>query len=233
MQRAVTDNPDSIASMFNQYFAFVFSRKKANEEGLIESDESIMTDLIFSEAEVSCVLRSLDSSKATGPDGIPSRLLKEPADVITPSLCELFNRPVLTITMPEEWKVANIVPVYKKGDKKCAENYRLISLQCITSKVLERCVLNNINFRLQDAVNMCQHGFMAGRSCATNLIDTLDYVGSCLDSEGHIDMIYIDMSKAFDKVNHGLLIQKLQKDCGLEVISSDGYSAILKIANNV
>ena len=61
---------------------------------------------------------------------------------------------------------------------------------------------------------MCQHGFMAGRSCVTNLIDTLDYVGSCLDSGGHIDMIYIDMSKAFDKVNHGLLIQKLQKDYG-------------------
>ena len=83
MQRTVTDNPaDSIANMFNH--APVFSRKKANEEGGIESDEPIMTDLIFSEAEVSCVLRSLDSSKATGPDGIPARLLKETADVITP-----------------------------------------------------------------------------------------------------------------------------------------------------
>ena len=173
-----------------------------------------MTDLTFSEAEVSCVLRSLDSNKATGPDGIPARLLKETADVIGPSLCELFNRSVLSGTIPEEWKVANIVPVYKKGDKEYTENYHPISLLSITSKVLERCVLNNINFRLRDAVNMCQHGFMAGRSCVTNLLDTLDYLGSCLDSGGHTDVIYMDMSKAFDKVYQGLLIQKLQNDCG-------------------
>ena len=213
-QRMVADNPDGIANMFNHYFASVFSRKKANEEDVIESDEPIMTDLTFCEAEVSYVLRSLDSSKATGPDGIPARLLRETADVITPSLCKLLNLSVLSGTIPEEWKLANIVPVHKKGDKECAENYRPISRLCITSKGLERCVLNNITTRLYDAVNMCQHGFMAGRSCISNLIDTLDYVGSCLDSGGHIDMIYMDMSKAFDKVDHEVLIQKLQKDYG-------------------
>ncbi|CAB3991091.1 Hypothetical predicted protein [Paramuricea clavata] len=142
-----------------------------------------MTDLTFSEAEVSYVLRSLDSSKATGPDGIPARLLREAADVITPSL-----QAVISGTIADEWKLANIVPVHKKGDKEYAENYRPISLLCITSKVLERCILNNIKTRLYDAVNMCQHGFMAGRSCISNIIDTLDYVGSCLDSGGHIDM---------------------------------------------
>ncbi|CAB3990375.1 Hypothetical predicted protein [Paramuricea clavata] len=173
-----------------------------------------MTDLTFSEAEVSYVLRSLDSSKATGPDDIPARLLRETADVITPSLCKLFNISVISGTIPDEWKLANIVPVHKKGDKEYAENYRPISLLCITSKVMERCVLNNIKTRLYDAVNMCQHGFMAGRSCISNLIDTLDYVGSCLDSGRHIDMIYMDMSKAFDKVDHDVLIRKLQKDYG-------------------
>ena len=125
-----------------------------------------------------------------------------------------FGLKVLSGTIPEEWKVANIVPVYKKGDKEYTENYRPISLLSITSKVLEPCVLNNINFPLRDTVNMCQHGFMAGRSCVTNLLDTLDYVGSFLDSGGHIDVIYMDMSKAFDTVDHGLLIQKLQADYG-------------------
>ena len=213
-QRTEADNPHDIANMFNKYFASVFSINKKNKESVIESDKPIMTDLSFSEAEVSCVLKSLDSNKATGPDGISARLLKETADVITPSLCKLFNRSVLSGTIPEEWKVANIVPVYKKGNKEYTENYRPISLLSITLKVLERCVLNNINFRLRDAVNMCQHGFMAGRSCVTNLLDTLDYVGSFLDSGGHIDVIYMDMSKAFDTVDHGLLIQKLQADYG-------------------
>jgi hypothetical protein len=139
----VADNPDGIANMFNHYFASVFSRKKANEEDV---NESIMTDLAFCEAEVSYVLKSLDSSKATGPDGIPARLLREThrgetADVITPCLCKLFNLSVLSGTIPEEWKLAKNVPVHKKGDKECAENYRPISLLCITSKVLEHCVL--------------------------------------------------------------------------------------------
>jgi hypothetical protein len=95
------------------------------------------------------------------------------------------------------------VPIHKKGDNEHADNYRTISLLCIISKVLERCVLNNVKYRLLEAVNICQHGFIFGRSCVTNLIDALNYVGSCLD-RGGIDMIYMDMSKAFDKVNQSI-----------------------------
>ena len=73
-QRTEADNPHDIANMFNKYFASVFSINKKNKESVIESDEPIMTDLSFSEAEVSCVLKSLDSNKATGPDGISARL---------------------------------------------------------------------------------------------------------------------------------------------------------------
>jgi hypothetical protein len=122
---------------------------------------------------------------------------------------------ILTGSMPDEWKIANIIPVYKKGDKEHTDNYRPISLLWITSKVLERCILNNIKCTLLDIVNVCQHGFIAGRSCVTNLLETLDYVGSYLDNGGHVDIIYMDMSKAFDKVDHGLLIQKLCNNFGI------------------
>ena len=160
------------------------------------------------------MLKSLDTAKATGPDGIPAKLLKETADVIAPSLCTLFNKSISSGSLPDEWKTANIVPIHKKGDNEHAENYRPISLLCIISKVLERCVLNNVKYRLLEAVNICQHGFISGRSCVTNLIDALNYVGSCLDRGGQIDMIYMDMSKAFDKVNHDVLIQKLRNNYG-------------------
>ena len=106
-------------------------------------------------------------------DGIPATLLKETADVITPSLCRLFNKSISSGSLPDEWKTANIVPVYKKGDNENAENYRPISLLCIISKVLERCILNNIKYRLLEIINIYQHGFLPGRSCATNLIDVL------------------------------------------------------------
>ena len=100
-------------------------------------------------------------------------------------------------------------------DKEHTENYCPISLLCITSKVLESCILNNIKCRLLDIVNICQHGFIAGRSCMTNLLETLDYVGSCLDNGGLVDIIYMDMSKVFNKVDHGLFIQKLRNDFGI------------------
>jgi hypothetical protein len=150
------------------------------------------------------MLKSIDTAKATGPDGV--HLLCAHSSI---------SQYISSGSLPDEWKTANIVPIHKKGDNEHAENYRPISLLCIISKVLlERCVLNNVKYRLLQAVNICQHGFISGRSCVTNLIDALNYVGSCLDRGGQIDMIYMDMSKAFDKVNHDVLIQKLRNNYG-------------------
>ena len=91
------------------------------------------------------------------------------------------------------------------------QNYRPISLLSIVSKVLERCMLNNIKSHLYQRVHSCQHGFLTGKSCITNLIEVLDYIGTLLDSGCQIDVVYLDMSKAFDKVGHELLIAKLHK----------------------
>ena len=161
--------------------------------------------------EIQAVLEALDVTKATGSDGIPARLLKETAEVIAPSLCCLFNKSLNTGTLPDEWKLANVVPVHKKGNAEYTENYRPISLLPIVSKVLERCVLNNIKCHLHQLVHSSQHGFFTGKSCTTNLIEALDNIGSLLDSGNQIDVIYLDMSKAFDKVNHELLLSKLSK----------------------
>ena len=143
--------------------------------------------------EVEAVLKSLDPNKATGPDEIPARILKETATTIAPSLCKLLNRSLGEGYIPSRWKLANAVPAYKKDH---VENYRPISLLCIISKVLERCVLNCINDRLEDLIADCQHRFRSGRSSVTNLLDTLDYIGAMLDRAGQVDCVYLDMSKA-------------------------------------
>ena len=70
-----------------------------------------------------------------------------------------------------------------------------------------------INDRLEDLIADCQHGFRSGRSCVTNLLETLDYIGAILDRAGQVDCVYLDMSKAFDKVRHDLLMEKL-RDAG-------------------
>lgn len=212
--RTTAENPEEIANLFNRYFATVFNNDVLADHNTAEPDEPVITQLTLCDAEVHAVLTSLDATKATGPDEIPSRLLKQTADVIAPSLCKLFNKSLLSGTLPEEWKLANVVPVYKKGDKEHTENYRPISLLSIVSKVLERCVLNNIKAHLLDTITGNQHGFITGRSCVTNLIATFDYVGSILDKGGQTDVVYLDMSKAFDKVNHQLLIRNLGNKFG-------------------
>ena len=101
------------------------------------------------------------------------------------------------------------MPVHKKSAKYHVENYRPISLFPIVSKVFERCVLNSIKDHLYHVISPKQHGFCTGRSCVTNLLEAFDHIGSLLDSGSQVDTIYLDMSKAFDKVSHRLLVHKL------------------------
>ena len=103
--------------------------------------------------------------------------------------------------------------VHKKGDKGQTENYRPISLLSIVSKVLERILLTNIKDHLTQSINTCQHGFLQGKSCVTNLLEVLDYIGGILDNGGQIDTIYLDMSKSFARIKHRKRINKL-KNCG-------------------
>ena len=122
----------------------------------------------------------------------------------------LFNKSLDEGVLPEEWKLANIVPVHKKGERECTENYRPISLLPIVSKVLERCVFCNIKVHLFQLIQKSQHGFISGKSCITNLLEVLEFIGLELDAGGQIDVIYLDISKAFDKVNHERLAHKLR-----------------------
>ena len=108
-----------------------------------------LSSIQLSEIEVVGVPRNLNPHKACGPDNIPNRLLIELADVIAPSLCEIFNMSLALGVVPLQWKVANITPVFKREEPTLATNYRPISLLCTLSKVLERCVHNHSHQHLE------------------------------------------------------------------------------------
>ena len=156
-------------------------------------------------------LCNLDISKATGPDGIPSRILKECSAIIAPSLCSLFNHSLHSGTVPLDWKSANVTPVHKKKKKELATNYRPISLLSIISKVLERCVCNRFYDHVRGMINDAQHGFLHGRSCVTQLLTTLHRIGQLLDNNIQTDVIFLDFAKAFDSVDHNILLTKLSR----------------------
>uniref|UniRef100_A0A8C5Q884 Reverse transcriptase domain-containing protein n=1 Tax=Leptobrachium leishanense TaxID=445787 RepID=A0A8C5Q884_9ANUR len=135
-----------------------------------------------------------------GPDGIHPKLLKELSDVIAKPL---------TGVVPEDWKFANVVPIYKKGSREESGNYRPVSLTSVVGKLMETMLKERIvehlkTHRLQDQK---QHGFT---SCQTNLYYFCYPIKKINDTGSAVDIAYLDFSKAFDTVPHRRLINKLQ-----------------------
>ena len=114
---------------------------------------------------------------------------------------------------PNEWKSANVTPIHKKGDKTDPSNYRPVSLTSQVCKVLESIIVDKVTKHLtdNDLLNDAQHGFRAGRSCLTNLLETLEQWTEIIDEGDAIDVAYLDFRKAFDLVSHEHLIYKLSK----------------------
>ena len=114
--------------------------------------------------------------------------------------------------VPDNWRCANITPVFKKGSKSAAGNYRPVSLTCILCKVMESIIRDAIVTHLtkNKLILPSQHGFMKSKSCLTNLLEYLEILTKLVD-EGHsVDVIYLDFAKAFDKVPHWRLVQKMK-----------------------
>ena len=117
-----------------------------------------------------------------------------------------------TGVVPLDWRRADVVPVYKKGSKSKACNYRPISLTCIASKLLEHILVSNIMSHFDDNTllsNWYQHGFRSKHSCESQLISFMQEVYDNLENGNQTDIIVMDFSKAFDKVDHNKLIYKL------------------------
>ena len=162
-------------------------------------------------------LSDLDVHKSMGPDGMHPRVLRELADVIAEPLSIIFERSWRTGKVPEDWRKANVTPIYKKGKKEDPWNYRPVSLTPIPGKVVEQLILEVILKQVEEkkVIRGSQHGFTKGKSFLTNLIAFYNGVIGWVDEWRAVDVVYLDFSKAFDTVSHNILIGKLRK-CGLD-----------------
>ncbi|KAF2343632.1 Reverse transcriptase domain, partial [Trinorchestia longiramus] len=165
-------------------------------------------DGVFTVEEVEEQLSILNPYKSSGPDGRGPRILKETAEVISEPLTNIFNRSLETRIVPDDWKRANVTPIFKKGNKQIPNNYRPISLTSVISKTIERLLKVRITKHLNDQnlINDTQHGFREKRSCLTNLLDFFGEVNLIYDSTEAVDLVYLDFQKAFDKVPHERLM---------------------------
>ena len=157
-------------------------------------------------------LQELRSDKSPGADDMSPRLLKAIGDEIAIPVTILFKQSLAEGCVPLDWRAANVMPIFKKGSRNKPENYRPVSLISQLSKVMESIIRDAIVEHLDrhNLVLDSQHGFQRGRSCTTNLLVFLDKVSLAVDNSVSVDAIFLDLAKAFDKVPHQRLLNKVK-----------------------
>ena len=202
-------------NLLNSYFSSCFTtppnHASTSTPPTPSSSHPELSTIQCTEEEVEKLLCSLKVKTSTGPDGISSHMLRNRAFSISSSLHKLFNPSLSSGHFPTEWKSSNITPVYKSGNKNLVSNYRPISLLPIPSKVLERIVHNRLLCHLitNSILSPRQFGFRPRSSTQKALLlathDWQRYLDLGLSSAA----LFLDMSKAFDKVPHCHLLQSL------------------------
>ena len=205
------------AHAINEYFALISNVDTNNIQidthlsDQTHQSPSTLENKEITQQDVHDIILILKIHKACGIDGISHRLLHESVTYISQPLCTIFNRSLKLGIVPDTWKLANIAPIYKSKETNLIKNYRPISLLSCLSKLFERCVLKYFHNYLinNNIISLDQSAFTAGDGTVNQLVNIHDDVCKALDEGNDIQMIFFDISKAFDRVWHDGLLCKL------------------------
>ena len=165
--------------------------------------------------DIVSLIRKINPNKATGSDGISGQMLLLCDESVILPLQIIFTNILSTCLYPDMWKLANVTPIFKKGDKQLIKNYRPISLLPICGKIFEKIIFNNLYAYLHtnNLISKNQSGFRPGDSTTNQLLYLLDEIHQAFDSTESLEVraVFLDISKAFDKVWHEGLIFKLEQ----------------------
>ena len=201
------------ANLLNNYFVSVFNIKQNENILPIAELPGSIKCFNFSENEIYDILKTLNLQKARGPDRLGNTVLTNLADNITSSLKLIYNTITNKATFPTIWKLSQIIPTFKNGNKQSVTNYRPISLLTAVSKVLEKLIFLKISPKIFSQIHDSQFGFCRKRSATLQMLQFLDKIYDDFDNPNikSLQAIYLDFEKAFDKVPHDLCIYKLNK----------------------
>ena len=204
------------ANIFNEFFASQCSLITNNSTlpDILFRTNNRLNNITIDHDSITKIIKNLNSAKAHGCDGISIRMIKLCEQTITVPLIIIFKKAILTGIYPENWKKGNIVPVHKKESKNSIKNYRPISLLPIFSKIFERLIYNSLfqHLRENNLLVKSQSGFLPGDSCISQLLSITHEIYQSLDCNLETRGVFLDISKAFDRVWHKGLLFKLKSN---------------------
>lgn len=212
-KKVKTNGDKEKAEVLSEVYSNVFTREPVENVPVVEKrNVPAGFPVEFREDVIIKVIDKLKRNKSPGPDGLHPRIIKEMKDQLVVPLKILFECSFNRRHVPEEWRYANISAIFKKGDRSEPSNYRPVSLTCIICKIMESIIRESMirHMKKHRMFSKKQFGFISGRSTVLQLLKVLDRWTETMD-EGHaIDVAYCDFMKAFDKVPHRRLMEKVK-----------------------
>ena len=214
------NNQQDIAEGLNDFFcnigeSLAKQHAKVNDRDFLKYLDTPVDQSMYmyriSENEISNQIKHLDSKKSAGHDGITAKFLKLSLPFVVNPLTEIFNTSINTGIYPDTLKIAKCIPLFKKGKTDDPSNYRPISILCSINKIFEKLLYKRLYkyFSKFKILYEYQYGFRQNHSTIQALIEITDYLKSSIDNKEHVCGIFLDLTKAFDTVDHQILLYKL------------------------
>ena len=208
-------DPNEKANLLNDYFVsqtILLNEETTPTPFLASKTDCILSDISITQDEIREILHSINRNKAQGPDLISPNILKNCATSLDYPLWKLMKKSIDTGKLPQAWKLSHIKPIYKKGDKALPENYRPIALTSAICKILERVLFKHIyNFlKSNNLISRHQSGFVPGDGTTYQLVDFTNIIYESFEDKKEVRAIFLDISKAFDRVWTRGLLAKLR-----------------------
>ncbi len=220
---SLTCDDNEKSELLNAFFGSVFTHDNGRHPEFASRVQAGVKfeEIIFSPRKVQKVLKSLPNKLSRSPDSLPSLFLKyiwknavtsnNLYACVSVPLSKIFNFCFQMGDLPDVWLTADVVGVFKKGLATEVTNYRPISLTCITCKIMETVIKNEVVDYLlnNELITSHQHGFLSNKSVESQLLECLNYWSKCMKDRKSVDIAYLDFAKAFDSVSHSKLMIKL------------------------
>ena len=214
--KSLTDDSLRMANILQEQYKSVFTTPNTQYNHPELEDSQIpeqLDDIELTEEDFAREISTLDNNSAAGPDGFPAILLKKSTSQLAKPLKLIWRNILDKGCTPKILKTSYITPVFKKGNQGLPENYQPVALTSHVTKVFEKIFRKKLQDHLEDnqLYNINQHGFRSGRSCLSQLLSHTEQLIHYIEEGHNVDVIYLDFSKAFDRVDHSILLRKIRK----------------------